>query len=435
MIINYGRIKYYFLEFLFLIAMILPDAKSKGQPVSAVAQIFTEDGAWCWFQDPRAIYVQGQLERTYAQWITRKGQLQVGAFNHDNGQIEVFTLKENWDIDDHNVGAFLLLGDKRIMVFYARHNKQGIFCRTSSNPEDISLWEEEITISNSDRITYAHPVYLHDEQTFYLFWRGPSWKPTYSTSKDGKTWEKEAVLLQDIAKEASDVRPYTKITSDGKSTIHFAFTDGHPRVEPQNSVYYMKYMNGKFYKADGTIIGSINSLPIRHTKSDRVYDGKSLNVRAWVWDIALDKRGNPVIAYTRLPKETDHRYHHVHWTGSSWADTELTKGGKWFPQTPGGVEEREQHYSGGISLSHSNPFLVYLSRSINGVFEIEKWMSKDHGVTWQTQPITMNSTHSNVRPVVPRGYDGNNDLVLWMNGDYVHYTAYSTGIRLLDVKD
>ena len=326
--IKIKSLQFYLFGLLTLCVLMGSVTSASGQSVSVNAQIFTENGAWCWFQDPRAIYVKGQFERTYTQWVTKEGQLQVGAYNHKNGRIEIFTLKENWDIDDHNVGAFLLLEDKRIMVYYAQHNKRGIYCRTSSEPEDITSWEDEIVISNGDRITYAHPVYLSDEQTFYLFWRGPSWKPTYSTSKDGKNWVKEVVLLQDIAKEANDVRPYTKITSDGKSTIHFTFTDGHPGVEPQNSVYYMKYMEGRFYKADGTLIGSINSLPIRHTEADIVFNGKKENVRAWVWDIAIDKHGGPVIAYTRLPKETDHRYHHVHWTGSVWKDTELTAGGK-----------------------------------------------------------------------------------------------------------
>ena len=400
----------------------------------ATEHIFTEDGAWCWFQDPRAVYVKGKFERTYAQWVTRDGKLQIGAYDHGTGKTESFTLKENWDGDDHNVGAFIVLTDKRLMVFYARHNKQGIFCRTTSNPEDITLWENEVTISNTPRISYAHPVYLSTEKKFYLFWRGPSWKPTFATSMDGKLWSEPEILIQDKGREGTGIRPYTKITSDGKSTIHFAFTDGHPRNEAQNSVYYLRYDDGQFFKADGSLIGNINSLPLPHNKSDMVYNGKTTNVRAWVWDIAIDNQGNPVIAYTRLPDESDHRYCYARWNGRKWLDVEITPAGKWFPQTPEGKKEPEPHYSGGMAINQSNPSMLYVSREINGIFEIEKWSSPDKGQTWLSDPITKNSEHNNMRPVVPRGYAGSKDHVLWMFGAYEHYTKFRTGIKLLFIK-
>jgi len=74
---------------------------------------------------------------------------------------------------------------------------------------------------------------------------------------------------------------------------------------------------------------------------------------------------------------------------------------------------------------------VYLSRQLNGVFEIEKWFSLDKGKTWMSQPITKNSDSLNVRPVVPRGYRGEKNHVLWMSGHYIHYTNYSTAIRMV----
>jgi hypothetical protein len=67
-----------------------------------------------------------------------------------------------------------------------------------------------------------------------------------------------------------NIRPYMKLVSDGKSSIHFTFTDDHPRDEATNSVYYMKYEQGKFYRADGSVVGEINSLPIPHNTADLV---------------------------------------------------------------------------------------------------------------------------------------------------------------------
>ena len=413
---------------LFLITSFF--ASSCRQPSHIVGM--TDNGAWCWFQDPRAVYINNQHERTYANWVTNEGELQVGAFDHQSGKIVLFTMKENWDADDHNTGAFLVLHDNRLMLFYAKHCKQGLYCRKTLYPEDITQWEDEVVVSDGMDITYAHPIYLTEEQRYYVFWRGPSWKPTFSTSEDGKIWTKPKILIQEKGREGHDIRPYTKICSDGVLGIHCAFTDGHPRKEPENSLYYLNYEKGQLLRADGTWLGSSNNLPIQHSKSDLVYNGNVEKGRAWVWDIAVDQDDHPVIAYTRLPSETDHRYCYARWTGNQWLDVEITKGGGWFPQTPEGHTEPEPHYSGGMALDPENPSIVYVSQPINGVFEIIKWETQDGGHSWKSDPITHNSQVNQVRPVVPRGYKGSSKtLLLWMSGKYEHYTNFDTGIRLI----
>ncbi|MBN2211331.1 MAG: BNR-4 repeat-containing protein [Sedimentisphaerales bacterium] len=408
-------------------------AQSSAKPGEAQLKLI-DDGAWCWYQDPRVVYVKGEHERLYLGWMTHDGKLQVGSYDLQTQERKTFTLREKWDVDDHNVNSFLVLPDKRLMAFYARHNRQGLFCRMTQRPEDITAWEDEITVSDTNHITYSHPVYLTEEKRFFVFWRGPSWKPTFSTSTDGKTWTPSQILVRQKGREKYGIRPYMKVVSDGKRSIHFAFTDGHPQVEPTNSLYYLKYENGAFYRANGTKVGTMADLPIQHSQSDVVYDARPSGVRAWVWDIALDNKNRPVITYTRLPEKTDHRYRVAHWTGKTWQDVEVAPGGKWFPQTPEGTDEKEPYYSGGIMLDHGDTNVVYTSRPINGVFEIERWTSSDDGKTWTGTPITKISQKNNVRPVIPRGYDKASPYVLWMHGDYVHYTNFQTDIRMAEVR-
>lgn len=392
-------------------------------------KIMSHDGAWCWFQDPRAVFIQGRHSRTYAQWMTRDGKIQLGAYDHNTGNIEITTFKEAWGNDDHNVGSFLVLKDKRIMVFYAQHNGHGLFCRTSLYPEDIKHWEDEVTISDTERVTYSHPVYLAEENKYYVFWRGPSWKPTFASSCDGKIWSNSNILLQDSGRVSDTIRPYIKVASDGRSTIHFTFTDGHPQNEPNNSVYYLRYEKGRFYKADGHPIGDFQTLPIAHRHCDKIYDGSSEG-RAWVWDIALDAKGRPVIASTRHPVEHDHQYWYTRWSGKHWHNLKIVDGGSWFPQTPAGTREPEPYYSGGIALNPSDPSTLYLSRGSQDGFVIEKWSTLDLGSTWASERIPQASDGLNVRPLVPRGEAGGASTVLWMHGDYVHYTDYKTGIHI-----
>jgi hypothetical protein len=388
------------------------------------------DGAWCWFQDPRAVYVDREHERTYAGWVTRDGALEVGAYDHRTGAVQRIALKRDDEADDHNSPSLLVRDDGRLMVFHARHNQTGLHCRTTARPEDITAWDDEVTVAGTPRTTYCHPVHLRDEGRTYAFWRGGEWKPVFSSSADGASWSAPQMLVQERGREAADVRPYIKIVADGKSTIHFAVTNGHPRNEPTNSVHCFRYERGGFWRADGTRIGTVGGPPVSLGDCDVVYDGRTTGVRAWIWDIALDTQGRPWIAYTRLPAPADHRYCCARWDGRAWVDDEITPGGGWFPRTPWFRREREPHYSGGMAFAHANPSILYVSRRIGRAFEIEKWAANAEATTWTPTPITRNSAQDNVRPVTPRGYAGNADLVLWMRGRYVHYTNFRTEIRM-----
>lgn len=114
-----------------------------------------------------------------------------------------------------------------------------------------------------------------------------------------------------------------------------------------------------------------------------------------------------------------------------WISSEICKLGKWFPQTPEGKVESEPHYFGGLTLHPGNTNVVYLSREINDVFEIERRETADGGKTWTVEAITQNSEFDNVKPYVPRGLPENKkEIVFWMeNYKYIHYTNFDTAIK------
>jgi hypothetical protein len=265
----------------------------------------------------------------------------------------------------------------------------------------------------------------------YLFWRGNSYKPTMARSVDGgKTWSLAQVVFSRPGLPSGN-RPYAKYASDGKDRIHFLFTDGHPRNEPRNSVYYLCYRAGAFYKADGTRICGESELPVRPEQADCVYDANKTGARAWIWGVAFNSQARPVVGYSRLPSEDDHRYHYACWDGRKWLDHEMCGGGKWFPQTPVGAKEREPHYSSGLALDPAEPSIVYLTRPVNGVRELEKWATPDGGATWRSEAITCNSKHDNIRPYVVMNHAPEGPAVLWQNlsGRYVHFTDYRSSIK------
>jgi len=410
----------------------------KNTPPGLRAEItlsLTSDGAWCWFGDPRAVDYHGKHRRTYLGWVNRRGDVKVGFFDQDTYRIERTTVHERLNADDHASPALVIRPDGRIMVFYTAHSKSKIpmYVALSKRPEDIREWEPRRPITTNtlgkSGFCYPNPIQLANEKhRLYLFWRGGNFKPTYSTSDDGVTWTPARTFIAGRAGDRGN-RPYCKFATDGKDRFDVAFTTGHPRNEPENAIYYASYRSGVLRRADGTKIKTLDDGPLTYEEVDRVYAGKK-HGRAWIWDVAIDAEGHPVIVYTALPWERAHRYRYARWDGEKWADHEICPAGGWFPKTPRGEREPEPHYSGGVVLDPSRPSVVYLSRPRNGVFEIERWHTSDHGLTWKSESITRGSSRHNVRPVVSRKADQVFDCRLfWMYGDYVHYLNFRTGIR------
>ncbi len=253
-----------------------------------------------------------------------------------------------------------------------------------------------------------------------LAWR--NWQPTFSRSTDsGNTWAPARTLVS-----YPGHRPYIKFSSNKRDRIHFAFTQGHPRNLNTN-IYYAYYRNGALYRANGTRIKSMSSLPLAPSETDKVY---ATRYRSWIHDIALDYRGRPIIVFAVFRSTSDHRYYYARWTGLRWRRYGITRAG-------GAISDsREPHYSGGITLDHEDPSVVYLSREVTGTHEVETWRTSDGGSSWSRQAVTSASSVDNVRPISPRGLSAFNDdmSVVWMRGNYNYYVTYQTDIttRLLN---
>lgn len=402
----------------------------------------TEDGAWCWFSDPRAVYYEGDHRRTYAGWVNSRGGIEVGYYDHDAERVETKTILRDFQADDHNHPSLMITPRGRLQLFFSKHaTDEPILMSRSKAPESIDAWEppDTLRLNNSlryrqysDTYTYSHPVYLADERKLYLFWRGSDFKPNMATSGDmGESWSNGRIFILP-ERTYRDRRPYLKVDSNGRDRIFIAFTQGHPRREPDNSVYYMSYHDGRYYRADGSVIRKASGKePVTPGEADLVYDA-SQGARAWVWDVAHDEDGNPVVAYVKFPDDSSHVYCYARWVDGEWKNYELVDSGKWFPETPRGEDEPEPNYSGGLSLDHENPDIVYLSRERDGVFEVERWVTADKGETWDKNSITGHSDNDNVRPVTVRNAEAGNPLqLLWMNNQkYIHYTQFNSAIKM-----
>ena len=420
-----------------------------GLPQSAVAQdmtvypyaedyqVITRDGAWCWFSDPRAIYVDDKM---FGGFVDKEGSIWAFCYDPSTCQSKQYKLFNKLDYDDHANPSIMALSDQRLVLFFSAHGgtkNSPIYYAVSKYPSDISSWEEVQEINpemeGSLGVCYTNPVMLSDENNrVYLFFRGRDFKPTCIYTDDLKTWSQPINLVRNDPGYGQGGRPYTKITTNHKDKIFFAFTDAHPRDRATNSIYFMMYKNGKICKADGTVVSETLGSLIP-SQVDKVYDATRTFDKAWIWDIAFDESEKPILVYARFSdRDNKHSYWYARWNGIKWENHKITDAGQWFQRTEYVKEkpEYECNYSGGVYLDHENPNILYTSRPINDRFEIEKWTFTGGKQKWITEAITYQSEKDNVRPFVVRNHRGSQPSVLWMyNYKYPGFKAYDCAIR------
>lgn len=402
--------------------------------------IAAEDAAWCWFSDPRAVYYKGDKEAIYYGFINSNGDVMVKSLDLIKRKMTEYILHESLEIDDHNVPTFLFLPDGKILSFYNHHNGD-IFMRKSKKAEDITEWNQEVIILKKDSINrycYTNPIMLSEENNrIYLFGRNlvrnneGAFNDTriYCIYSDdyGETWSPEVNLLYN---EGRNNPQYVKYTSDNRSRIDFLFTNGHPKLGSDISVHHMYYQKGYFRQTNGEKIGTFENLPIKIKETGKIYDADKTGVRGWIWDIALDKSNNPVVTYARYPDEQNHEYYYAKWDGSKWIDKKIINSGSYITIIKPGEKIKEAHYSGGIVLDHNNPDNVYLSSTINNKFEIIKCEVNLDG-NLKMYNVTSYSQSDNIRPYIVDGNFTGKPILLWMSGNYYHYTDYDTNLKIL----
>ena len=408
------------------------------------SNVVAEEGAWCWFADPRALHYEnktGTINSSYLGYIDVHGNVMATQYDWILKRKTDVLIRSYFQPDDHNNPTFLILPDERVMIFYTRHTDEPkIWYRISRKPGDITALGEEKYLTTANNTTYPSPFILSDDsEHIYLCWRGIGWHPTIArlTMPDANDNCEFDFGPKQIV-QSTGARPYAKYQSNGKDKIYLAYTTGHPDNEMPDWLYFNVI---DINKGDGPILRDLSGKQLsviqngtfNVSKTDSYASNYSLtivdktsNIRNWVWQIALDADENPVIAYPHIDDaKTTHVYWYARWTGSEWRRTWVQYAGHAFHQN---WNQTERCYSGGMSLDPDNINDMYLSiptrdgqYNKDGVYEIWKYTIDDEGKVSGKQQITMNSEKNNIRPFVLPGSKNAKLRLGWMQGDYYYW--------------
>ncbi len=406
---------------------------------------FNENGAWCWYQDERAVVdVKGKklivgsvAGGTGFGGSARNGEVDAVMFDLQTGQTQRFALMKT-GCDDHNAPAFLVRPDGRYLAVYTTHydtlSRYRIYDGVGWSSEQRFSWR--IIPGGLDfSVTYSNPYYLSSEGRVHNFARSKYRSPNMIVSTDmGYTWSYGGVLTQPDV-NIGYVNGYFKYWGNGVDRIDFLCTEHHPR-DYNTSMYHGYIKNGKSYRSDGTMLDANISDTLAPKPRDftlvfaanTIINGVTMT-RCWNSDVQSYDDGTvaAIIKARANNSETDHRFIYCRYDGSKWSYTYLGKAGA-------KMYSSEQDYVGLGALHPDDPSTIYLSMPFDprddanlGVREIFKGVTADNGATWSWTPITRNSVRDNFRPIVP-AWDKNNTALLWWRGTYYSAGSFDAAV-------
>ncbi|HJS08374.1 MAG TPA: BNR-4 repeat-containing protein [Pirellulales bacterium] len=420
--------------------------------------VFNDNGAWCWYQDPRVVHDPENNTLLIASVAAFEGV--DGDRRGGDVDIASYDLKSNdsWRFvlhhalltqDDHNTPAVLIRPDGRYLAMYTRHNQDNFtYWRISTRPHDATHWRPERTfdwtpflktVDPKNHVTYSNLFYLSAEKQVYNFSRAVNTDPTILLSKDqGDSWSFGGKLL--TSKRRGYVNGYPKYASNGVDRIDFVTTEHHPR-DFNTSIYHGYIQGGKLHRTDGTVIDEnvLDNEARPTTQLTKVFaagSGLSAAALSHAWTVCLrrDREGGLFALITARandePENTnfsDHRLLYARLDGPRWRVTEIAKMG---PR----LWRAEEDYTGLGDIDGSDPSTVYISTPIdprNGrslkMHEIFKGVTGDRGQNWMWTAVTTDSPVDNLRPVVcPLGQGRR--AVLWFRGTMSRSQHYQCSI-------
>ena len=423
--------------------------------------VLNDNGAWCWFQDERALIdpaantlLVGSVAAPEGPGgAHRAGNIEVAVLNLTTGERAVHVLHERLESDDHDAPALLIRPDGRYLAMYAKHKTDNYSrWRVTARPHDASEWLPEqvfdwTALAEGRGATYSNLHRLSAEARTYNFVRAINDDQSIMVSEDdGSSWTYGGKLF--TRPKLGYVNGYTRYASNGTDRIDLITTDHHPR-DFNNSIYHGYLQADALHASDGTVVNKpvIGSAGIDQNELTTIFpaglelDGDALS-HAWTCDLrrradrmaaiiscrANDTNG-PLQRLEQLDVD-DHRLLYARFDGNSWSLKALAVAGP-------ALLPHEQDYTGLGAIDPYDLDHVYISTPVDprtgtGTphHEIYSGRTADGGASWRWETITAGSEVDNLRPIVVPGQPGMH-VVCWFRGVMASSQAFTTEVVAL----
>jgi hypothetical protein len=433
---------------------------------------FNDNGAWCWYQDERAVVEQmgGKLivgsdaSAAGVGGSPRNGAVDAAVFDLQTGSVQRTELLPTGTLgcDDHNAPAFMARPDGKCLAQYAGHNANFL---TYFRIYDGSAWLPQTTFDwtsagavSGEQTSYSNPHYLAVENRAYTFVRCiENRSPHFLVSTNlGDTWRYGGQLVEPDGVVGYN-SGYFRYSDNGRDRIDFICTEAHPR-DIQTSIYHGYISNGMSFKSDGTAVDTniFDTLcPVSRNftlvfSNGTVMPPGMTNYRCWNSDVQRYADGTvQCIIHARINQvasggypdtvDPNHAFFFCRYNGTNWTTTYLCQAGyKMYSD--------EADYVGLGCLSPNDPNTIFISTKYDpravqpGVFdtnqpysnarEIWKGVTTNHGAGFTWTKITRDSVRDNFRPLIP-AWDANHTALFWFRGSY--YTAQSFDASIVGI--
>src|SRR4051794_40403312 len=241
-----------------MIAAVLALRAQAAAPRATTASL--ADCAWSFFGDPRAL-VHGPTVLTGC--VSSTGRPVLIRSDRATGARSVVALFGRMEADDHN-NPSLVFWHRRLWAFSAPHSghtyplDRHMYVHYRESSGDYGLRGgfssvRSVSLPKGCGLGYTYPNLVPWRGRLYLFLRGPCLQPIFTWTADGRHWARARTLMRGLRRRSGRQRPYAKYAS-GPRGIAMIFSDGHP-YSVRTSLYYMRMRGGRFYRADGSLLG------------------------------------------------------------------------------------------------------------------------------------------------------------------------------------
>ncbi len=364
-----------------------------------------------WLVSPKAVYYNGNTYIVYNDYDDNDRK--IAKYNHATDTCTTNTWTQTaFDTGSNSTGrdyahaapTIFIDSNGYINLSYTGYKNGNIYNIRSTNAEDITTWDSEVTVL-SDSNTTAYPTIVEVNNTYVIFYRkfSTNYKLARKISSDnGSTWTNEVII--------TDYFPYYQVRVDSNERVHIAW-HSNP-VSTNINLYYIYTDDAEaatpIWK---TVDGSTVTIPLS-VSSAKIFDSTINWDTCYILGLVPDNAGKIHIFAEVTDSVNDDEILYFEYSGSSWNETTIVTGTFQTWSTAGRIFGDVTFVNDNIYLTI--PYIYDTSFGTYGKSELQEWVSYDKGSSWKfNEYITVNSPDTTANPFYAR----NSKNILWFEGD------------------